>query len=424
MPLLLLYRFATTALSPLARPLLLTRARVGKEDEARLSERMGFPAATRPSGPLVWLHGASVGEGLSLLPLVDRLLSRGFSALVTTGTTSSAQVLCDRLPPGAFHQYAPLDSGPFVARFLDHWRPDLALFAESEIWPNMVLATKARGTPFALVNARISEASLARWRKAPGVAKRVFSKIDICFAQDATNAARFLGLGVRAATVAGNLKFELAAPSRRSDRACGIARGARRAACLRRHLHPSRRGGHRLRRACRDRQRLSRRSDDRRPAPSRARRGDHRVLAAERGLTVARRSLGERPQGETAIYLFDTLGELGLAFPLAGVVFMGRSFTPGGGHNPIEPARFGCAILHGPNVADFGEIYDALDAAGGALGCADARALALTAKRIFGEPRRLREMGRRAREVVDKLGGASQRIVAALEPVLAAVQEP
>ena len=208
MPLLLLYRFASTALSPLARPLLLWRARMGKEDEARLDERMGFPGALRPEGTLVWLHGASVGEGLSLLPLVDRLLSRGCSALVTTGTTSSAQVLCERLPPGACHQYAPLDAWPFVERFLDHWRPDVALFAELEIWPNMVLASKAREIPFALVNARISERSLSRWRAAPGVAAKVFSKIDLCFAQDTANAARFVGFGVKAATVAGNLKFD------------------------------------------------------------------------------------------------------------------------------------------------------------------------------------------------------------------------
>ena len=132
MPLLLLYRFVTTALSPLARPLLLWRARMGKEDEARLHERLGFPSASRPSGQLVWLHGASVGEGLSLLPLVDRLLSRGCSTLVTTGTTGAAQVLSERLPPGAFHQYAPLDVWPFVERFLEHWRPDVALFAESD----------------------------------------------------------------------------------------------------------------------------------------------------------------------------------------------------------------------------------------------------------------------------------------------------
>jgi 3-deoxy-D-manno-octulosonic-acid transferase len=422
MPLLLLYRFATTALSPLARPLLLARARRGKEDAARLPERMGFPGATRPEGRLVWLHGASVGEGLSLLPLVDRLLARGFSALVTTGTTGSAQLLSERLPPGAFHQYAPLDAWPFVQRFLDHWRPDLALFAESEIWPNMVLALKAREIPFALVNARISETSLARWRKAPGVAKEVFSKIDLCFAQDAANAARFLGLGVKAASVAGNLKFD-SGPLPADPIALAELRGAlgsrpvfaavsthrgEEAIAIDAHFE--------IAGAFPDLLTIL--------APRHPERAEEiMALAAERGLTVARRSANERPQKETAIYLFDTLGELGLAFPLAGVVFMGRSFSPGGGHNPIEPARFGCAVLHGPNVVDFGEIYAALDAAGGALSCTDARELARQAKRLFSEPRRLREMGRRAREVVDRLGGASQRIVAALEPLLAAGEE-
>ena len=422
MPLLLLYRFATTALSPLARPLLLSRARLGKEDPARLSERMGYPAATRPSGPLVWLHGASVGEGLSLLPLVDRLLSRGYAALITTGTTSSAQVLCERLPPGAFHQYAPLDAWPFVAQFLDHWRPDLALFAESEIWPNMLLASKARGVPFALVNARISETSLARWRKAPGVAARVFSHVDLCFAQDAANAARFLGLGVKAVTVAGNLKFD-SDPLRADPIALAELRGALGArpvfAAISTH-----RGEEAM--AFDAHFEIAGAFPDLLTiiAPRHPERAEEILsLAAERGLTIARRSLGERPVKETAIYLFDTLGELGLAFPLASVVFMGRSFPPGGGHNPIEPARFGCAVLHGPNVEDFSEIFAALDAAGGALACADARELARSAKRLFAEPRRLRDMGRRARAVVEKLAGASQRIVVALEPLLAAREE-
>ena len=423
MLLLLLYRLATTALSPLAGPLLLARARVGKEEVGRLSERMGFASATRPEGRLVWLHGASVGEGLSLLPLVDRLLSRGFAALITTGTTSSAQVLSERLPPGAFHQYAPLDAWPFVERFLDHWRPEIALFAESEIWPNMVLASKARGIPFALVNARISEKSLSRWRALPGVARAVFSKINLCFAQDAVHAARFLGLGVEAATVAGNLKFD---SDRLPDDPIALAelRGALGArpvfAAISTH-----RGEEAI--AFEAHLEIAGAFPDLLTilVPRHPERAEEiMALAAARGLKVARRSLGERPIKETAIYLFDTLGELGLAFPLAGVVFMGRSFSPGGGHNPIEPARFGCALLHGPEVADFGEIYAALDAAGGALACADARELARQAKRFFAEPRRLRDTGRRARAVVEKLGGASQRIVAALEPLLAAGEEP
>ncbi|HTO80211.1 MAG TPA: 3-deoxy-D-manno-octulosonic acid transferase, partial [Methylocystis sp.] len=338
MPLLLLYRFATTALAPLAGPLLRTRARLGKEDEARLDERMGFAGAARPEGPLVWLHGASVGEGLSLLPLVDRLLSRGCSALVTTGTTSSAQVLCERLPPGAVHQYAPLDAWPFVQRFLDHWRPDLALFAESEIWPNMVIAAKARDIPFALVNARISEKSLARWRKPPGVARRVFSKIDLCFAQDAVNAARFVGLGVRAAGVgvAGNLKFD-SSPLPADPLALAELRGALGSrpvfAAVSTH-----RGEEAI--ALEAHGEIASAFPDLLTivAPRHPERAEEIVaLAAERGVRIARRSLRERPQKETSIYLFDTLGELGLAFPLAGVVFMGRSFAPGGGHNPIEP---------------------------------------------------------------------------------------
>ncbi len=130
MPILTFYRLATIALTPCARPLLSWRARQGKEDRARLEERLGIPSLPRPQGRLVWLHGASLGESLSLLPLIDRFIQRGVEVLVTSGTLGSARLLKARLPAGAFHQYLPLDAPRFVARFLDHWRPDLALFAE------------------------------------------------------------------------------------------------------------------------------------------------------------------------------------------------------------------------------------------------------------------------------------------------------
>ena len=174
MPLLSLYRFATIALTPCARPLLAWRAGRGKEDPSRLGERLGFPSLPRPDGQLVWLHGASLGESLSLLPLIERFIQRGIEVLVTTGTPGSARLLGARLPAGAFHQYLPLDAPRFVARFLDHWRPDLALFAESEIWPNFVGAVHARGAPLVLVNARISETSAERWRAAPGASAPSF----------------------------------------------------------------------------------------------------------------------------------------------------------------------------------------------------------------------------------------------------------
>ena len=194
MPLLTLYRLATIALTPCARPLLAWRAGRGKEDPSRLGERLGFPSLPRPEGQLVWLHGASLGESLSLLPLIERFVQRGIEVLVTTGTPGSARLLGARLPAGAFHQYLPLDAPRFVARFLDHWRPDLALFAKSEIWPNFVGAVHARGAPGAGQRAHLRGFSRTLARRAGGVGAKLFGKIDLCLAQDAENAARFLAL--------------------------------------------------------------------------------------------------------------------------------------------------------------------------------------------------------------------------------------
>ena len=160
-------------------------------------------------------------RSLSLLPLVERFIQQGVETLVTTGTVSSAQTLRARLPAGAVHQYAPLDSPQFVASFLDHWRPDVAVFAESELWPNMIAGLRTRRTPLVLANARISETSAARWGKWPRTARRIFGAIDLCLAQDADNAARFQALGAPNVRVAGNLKFD--APSPPADAARLVA---------------------------------------------------------------------------------------------------------------------------------------------------------------------------------------------------------
>ena len=163
-PFVAAYRLATTALGPVAPALLQWRQRQGKEDARRLRERLATPGLPRPEGQLAWLHGASVGEGLALLPLVERLTARGFNVLMTTGTVASAAVLAARLPAGAFHQYVPLDVPKFVEKFLAHWRPDIVLFAESELWPNMIAAVDESGVPLVLVNARLSERSFRRSR--------------------------------------------------------------------------------------------------------------------------------------------------------------------------------------------------------------------------------------------------------------------
>ena len=423
MPLLLLYRLAAFALAPLAQPLLLWRARSGKEDPARLGERRGCAGMARPEGRLVWLHGASVGEGLSLLPLIDLLVRQGVEVLVTSGTSAAALVLRDRLPAGATHQFAPLDAPQFVARFLDHWRPEIALFAESEIWPNMLGGLAKREIPLVLVNARISETSSERWRKAPSVAVKLFGQIALCLAQDAENAERFRNLGVRRVEVVGNLKFDAPAPpvdplklatlqgalATRPVFAAVSTHAGEEALALDAHVAMARALPELLTVI----------------APRHPERGAEIVkLAAERRLRTLRRSEESAPPAnDTEIYVADTLGELGLVFRTAGVVFMGRSFHPGGGHNPIEPARFGCAILHGPNVGDFAEIYAALDDAKGAHRVEDAAGIARAAQALLSQPSRVRKMGRAATEVVGRLSGAAAQTMTALAPYLARESE-
>lgn len=419
MPMLTLYRLTTIALTPLARPLLSLRARAGKEHPERLLERMGVAGSPRPDGRLVWLHGASIGESLALLPLVERLIQRGVETLVTSGTASSASVLAARLPAGATHQFLPLDAPKFVARFLDHWRPDLVLFAESEIWPNMICAARARGLPLILVNARISRRSAARWRRLPGAGARLFRTIDLCLAQDVDNAARFIGLGVSRVRVAGNLKFDVAAPPADAARLAGFrgAVGARpmwaaasthsgeEETVLDAHVELARLIPSLL-------TVIVPRHPERGP--------DIAALARSKGLPPALRSSGAEPHGGVDIYIADTIGELGLVFRVAGLVFMGRSLTAdGGGHNPIEPAKLGCAILHGPHVGDFAEVYAELDAAGAAASVADVEQLAGALHRLLSEPSRKREMGRAGAQIVERLGGASRNIMAAIEPCLA-----
>src|SRR3984885_14695219 len=183
------YRLVSFLATPLAGPILSLRLKRGKEDQLRVSERRGLTGLARPPGPLVWLHGASVGEAAVLLPFVERITRTGATALVTTGTLTSAALLAQRLPPGALHQYAPLDSPLFVRRFLRHWRPDAALVAESELWPNMIVELKRSGSPLAMVNGRISELSYRRWMKAPRFIAALMRDFDLCLARSESDGA-------------------------------------------------------------------------------------------------------------------------------------------------------------------------------------------------------------------------------------------
>ena len=362
-----------------ARRMLRRRAEAGKEDPARLAERTGIASLPRPDGPLVWFHAASVGEAASLLEMLRRLqLARAeVTCLVTTGTVTSAAFLRDRLPERCLHQFAPLDVLPWVERFLDHWRPDLAVWTESELWPATIHATHARGIPLLLINARMSAQSFRRWRAFPGVARALLGRVDRILAQDELAGEQLgeLGADPDRLSVVGTLK-EGAAPLPHDEaERVRLARAfAGRPVWLAASTHAGEEevvlGAHvRARRAL---PLLALILTPRHPA-----RGDGlAALLRRKGFQTAQRSKGEPIGPDTEVYLADTLGEMGLWYRVASVSFVGGSLVPVGGHNPFEPALLGSAILHGPHVRNFQDPYRRLQAADAAVEVRSEAALA------------------------------------------------
>ena len=382
------YRAATWVAMPVARLYLAARMARGKEDPARFAERLGRPGLPRPDGPLIWLHAASVGESLSLLPLMGRLLAErpGFHALLTTGTVTSARLMADRLPEGAFHQYVPVDRRKLVRRFLDHWRPDLVLWAESEFWPNLVTEPAARGIPLILVNGRVSPRSARGWRKAGGLIAALLSGFTLCLGQTADDAERLRRLGAPQSKYLGNLKFAAPPLPADPDALDGLAA---RLGDRPRWLAASTHAGEERVVA-----RVHRRLRDRRPrlltfvVPRHPERGPDvaRTLRRE-GLTLALRSAGEPIGDETEAYVADTMGELGVFYRLVEIVFMGKSLVPLGGQNPLEPARLGCAVIHGPHMGNFEDIVRRMAQGGGAEEVTDEETLTSTVERLLEDGR-------------------------------------
>jgi 3-deoxy-D-manno-octulosonic-acid transferase len=421
-PALTFYQGVTTLLGPLAPALLNWRRRRGKEDPRRMAERMGHPSLPRPEGPLVWLHGASVGEGIALLPLIERLVERGFHVLATTGTVASAQILADRLPSGAQHQYLPLDIPAFLTRFLDHWRPGLALVAESEIWPNMLRMVHARGVPLVLVNARLSPRSFERWRRAPNLIGSLLGRLDLCLAQSKDDALRLQRLGAPHVEVSGNLKYDVPAPPfAPATLAQMTAAVGSRPVWLAASTHQGEEeiilSVHRhLRDAFPDLLTIV--------APRNARRGPRIAeIAAGLGVPSALRSLGDSLTPSTELYVADTMGEMGLFYRLTSIVLMGKSLGAAkGGQNPIEPAKLGVTVLYGPHIGNFVDVYQDLTAARGAVAVSGEAALAQALRLYFSDPALLRRSGRATQEAVERFGGATTRIMQSLEPWLAGMQ--
>ena len=364
---LALYGLATRLAEPLAPALLARRVARGKEDPARLGERLGRAGLPRPEGVLVWLHGASVGEALSLISPVEALAAArpDITLLVTSGTKTSAALMAERLPAGVIHQYLPVDGPAAVARFLDHWRPSLGVFVESELWPNLLLAARDRGVRLALLSAKLSEASFRGWRRAPAAARRLFDGFDLILAQDDRADERITALGGKVSGIA-DLKFG-AAPLP-ADEALLSARKAElagRPLILAASTHPSEEALI----WTRWRSVVEGRAD--RPllviVPRHPERGPAIAAAAKlEGFSVGLQSAD--PSLGVDVFIADALGELGLWFRLARLAVMGGSFIRGvGGHNPLEPARLGAPVVSGPEVENWATAYSDLGAADAVL---------------------------------------------------------
>lgn len=416
-PSLALYAAATRLLEPLAPGLLGRRAARGKEDPARVSERLGHASVTRPAGPLVWLHGVSVGESLSLLPLAQALNVPGRTLLVTSGTRTSAELLATRLPPGVIHQYAPVDGPAAVRRFLDHWRPDAGVLVESELWPNLILAAKARGVKLALVSARMTQASADGWARAPGAARALLSAFDLILPQEAQTQGRLAKLGARTGpalnlkmvgdplpcdptelarlkAAIGGRKVVLAASTHPGEEE--IIAGAFRATGLDNALLIA--------------------------APRHPERGQAVAeLLTAQGLKTGRRGAGEPLAAEAQAYVADTLGEMGLFFRAADVAVMGGSFVPGiGGHNPLEPARLGVPIVTGPHIFNAAAIYAQMFIEVAAIETPDAAALTRDLRGLLTQPLIAGRIGEAALAYAQRQGAALDEALALLEPLLPA----
>lgn len=420
-PALALYRLATRLIEPLAPRLLDRRAAQGKEDPARVDERLGVPGVDRPDGDLVWLHGVSVGETLSLLPLVERFRrSRpDLTVLVTSGTVTSADLMARRLPPGVIHQYAPIDGPCAVAAFLDYWRPSLGVFVESELWPNLLVEADRRGVRLALVSARVTEKSADGWKRAPGMARRLLSTFDLILPQDPASADRLSTMGGR---IDGQVNLKLSGEPLPHD-AAAFSRLSAAIGDLPVVVVASTHEAEELALAralsglvqpiCLI---LVPRHPERGPAIG--------ADLAAAGFAVSLRSLGQAPGADGAVHIADTLGELGLFLRLADVVVMGGSFAPAlglepvGGHNPLEPARLGKPTISGPDASNWRSVAALLVEAGGLTVVQTPSDLPAVIAPLLTDPAAAVAMGERARRAAVDAGSGLDRLWTALTPLM------
>ena len=356
-------------LSPLARPVLKRRLAKGKEDPARWREKLGETDAKRPDGPLVWMHGVGVGEVMALRGLIEHLaLERPeLQFLVTSSARSSGEVFAKNLPSRTQHQYLPLDLPGPVARFLDHWTPDLAVWSDQEIWPRMAVTCAQRGIPQAYIAARVTDASAKAKSRFGAAYGDLYRLLDARHVQEERTAAalRLLMDDDTPVHVTGSLKAAAAPLAADPELLAGFDAETRNIWVVA--------SAHQLEiELALDALKITREQHGVSSFLIIAPRvlSDAQVIeiaCKERDLTWSKRSAGQRPDPRCDVFIADSFGELGTWYRAASLALIGGTFDGIEGHNPWEAVALNCAVVHGPRVRNFASDYDTLDAANAAI---------------------------------------------------------
>ncbi|MBL4646595.1 MAG: 3-deoxy-D-manno-octulosonic acid transferase, partial [Rhizobiales bacterium] len=389
---------------PLFPFLLSYRRKIGKEHPDRHTERLAHTNVSRPDGPVIWVHAASVGETNAVMPLCHKLADLGFIILLTNVTRTAAQIVAERVgnDPRFVHQFAPLDIPSVIRRFLNHWQPQLALSVESEIWPATVIELNARDIPLVIVNGRMSDRSFKRWYKVSFLTKALFGRFSQIHVRGEEDLLRFQQLGGRKIAITGNMKYDAptlkVAPEVRSAFSAAVKN---RPVFLASSTHEGEDAivlqAHAM---------LAETFPDLLTCivPRHPERGRSiQDLAVAKGMSVRLRSLADPVDDKTQIYVADTLGELGLFYAIANVAFIGGSLLPIGGHNPIEAVHLNCPVLTGPQIFNFREVFGVLQAGDGCELVDNAEELAQKVRVLIEDPIRAAGMCANAKSVLSNL---------------------
>ncbi len=411
--------WSSRLLAPLVNLRMRKRIEPEDEDPVRFGERQGYPSRPRPPGHLIWIHAAGESEAVSALTLIEgiRRADEAVSVLLTSETAAASRLIGQRISKRVVHQYLPYDQASAIDNFLDHWHPDAAIWVESGFWPNLVRATRALGVPMLLINARISENSFRGWRRAPKLIRSMLGCFDLCVAQSLPDVGRLATLGAGNAACVGNLKAAappLPADERMLERlgrsigrrpvwlAAGIDPGEE-GAIVKAHTH--------AREDFPDLLTIL--------APHEGGRGEavSEYLRRQR-LTVARRSGLEPVRSETEVYVADSLGEMGIFYRLAPIVFVGGSLVDRGGRNPLEAACLECALLCGPHMDNHADVVRELVQADAAVQVENPAALCEALTAMLGDPGRVARRAMAGSDHVARSQGVLDDLVEEISPYI------